>query len=324
MKDPFDLLRDHLVEAAGQRVARTRRRGLLALVAAFVLAGGGVATALVLQEEPSRPATGTDPVTGFEYTVMLRPDFTAGHIGWCSSLALRHGRSGSFGSGCGAAPGPERPQITSIGMLGQRGGITGMVVSADVALVELPDGRRVRPRADQGVPAPWKLVVATLKDQRSDLRFLDAAGRELPQEDARGGWASGRGRYATDKVSPTRPPDRPCAIRARRLAGLRAVSARLLVRYPSEAPKVAEPAFLSCATTVFYIGRTRLRAAVLVNPFDASQPAALLPGMAAEPAGIVATSDLMSAKRAGPGWLAVYGNNRALRERLLRVLRATP
>ena len=43
--------------------------------------------------------------------------------------------------------------------------------------------------------------------------------------------------------------------------------------------------------------------------------------MASEPAGIVETGRLTSARRAGDGWLMVYGADAELRERLLRAIR---
>ncbi|MBE2314408.1 hypothetical protein DVA67_000355 [Solirubrobacter sp. CPCC 204708] len=48
--------------------------------------------------------------------------------------------------------------------------------------------------------------------------------------------------------------------------------------------------------------------------------------MAAEPArgAVVSTGELVSARRAGPGWIAVFGGNAAQREALLRSLRTTP
>ncbi|MBE2314407.1 hypothetical protein DVA67_000350 [Solirubrobacter sp. CPCC 204708] len=194
MNDPFDALRDNLVAAARSRpVWRRGRRGLLALLGASVLAGGGVATAVVVRDEPSRPARGTVPTTGEQYSIELRPDLTAGAIGWCASLSLRRERSGAAGSGCGPAAPPGRPQIIGIGMVGPREGVLGMVVDERVAVVELPGGRRIVPRADPGVPAPWKLAIATVRGEPGpDIRFFDARGRRLQDDDPPGGWGRGR------------------------------------------------------------------------------------------------------------------------------------
>ncbi|MDA0171821.1 hypothetical protein OJ998_22165 [Solirubrobacter taibaiensis] len=151
----------------------------------------------------------------------------------------------------------------------------------------------------------------TTTGQESPLPVvLDAQGRELPSEDPRGSWAAGKARYPVRKVDPADPPDAPCAIRAGELPGLRAVSANLLRRFPDTAPVVKAPAFLSCATTVFYIGRTRLRVAMLVDAFDHTRQATPLP-----------ENFQLSTRREGPGWLVVFGGTVQQRTQLLSVLR---
>lgn len=295
----------------------------------LVLSAGAAGAAVMLTNERSKPPSGPVPDSSLNYSIELRPDLTAGNIGWCASLALRRGSTpNSFGSGCGPAPSPQRAQIIGIGAVGQRGGIAGMVVDGRVATVELPGGRRVTPRADRRVPARRKIAVVALGAAERGVAtgYLDAQGRRLPDQDPPGSWAAGRHRLATRAVDATDPPELPCAIRAGRLNRLRAVSARVLTRFPTAPPDVAQPAFLSCATTVYYLGRTRLRAAVLVAPADPTAQAPLLPGMASEPApgAIVATGALLSARRAGPGWLAVFGGTARQRAQLLSVLSAKP
>jgi hypothetical protein len=329
MNDPFDILRERLVDAARGRPSWRRRRGGLAiLTTVLVLSGAAAGAAVMLTNEPSKPPSGPVPDSSLTYSIELRPDLTAGNIGWCASLALRRGSTpNSFGSGCGPAPSPQRAQIIGIAAGGQRGGIAGMVVDGRVATVELPGGRRVTPSADRGVPAPWKIAVVALRGEpRVATRFLDAQGRRLPDHDPPGSWAAGSHRLPTRAVDATDPPELPCAIRAGRLHRLRAVSARVLTRFPTGQPDVAQPAFLSCATTVYYLGRTRLRAAVLVDAADSTAQAPLLPGMASEPApgAIVATGRLLSARRAGPGWLAVFGGTASQRAQLVSVLSASP
>ena len=131
----------------------------------------------------------------------------------------------------------------------------------------------------------------------------------MPTTDPPGSWAAGRHRYQVRTVDAANPPQAPCAIHAAALAHLRAVSAKLLIRFPSTPPVVKPPAVLSCATTVYYLGRTRLRAALLVDATDHTRPAAPLQ-----------ENFQISARRTGPAWLVVFGGSAKQRAQLLAVL----
>ena len=81
------------------------------------------------------------------------------------------------------------------------------------------------------------------------------------------------------------------------MRGLRPVSANLLTEFPTRSLGLAEPAFLSCATTVIYDGKRRFRAAVLL---DANHPGAEAPSLPATPR-------FLSGRRVGDAWLVVFG-----------------
>ena len=119
-----------------------------------------------------------------------------------------------------------------------------------------------------------------------------------------------------DGASPI-PPDRAACGSPRRSASARPASSRAS---PPGATTSSRPSFLSCATAVVYSGKVRLRAAILLGAHAPSDTAPLLPGMATEPAGIVETGRLTSARRAGDGWLMVYGADAKLREQLLAAI----
>jgi hypothetical protein len=113
------------------------------------------------------------------------------------------------------------------------------------------------------------------------------------------------------KVDPDDPPDARCAIRASPLPGLRATSARLL-RDIKTRPAIT-PAYLTCATTVYYLGKWRVRVAMLLNAADPDGQAPPLP-----------PSRFLSARRAGPGWLVAFSARKQDREQVLAALRVRP
>jgi hypothetical protein len=236
----------------------------------------------------------------------LRPDLTAGNIGWCASVR--------GGSACGAAGSPARAAIVAGAHASQSGGTFYAVVNERVATVVLGQ-TRISARPDPRAPAPWKLAIGTYEGPLGGPRFLDAAGREVPSRDARGTWAAGWHRYPTRKSD----PDGPCRMRVP--APFRVRSTSVISSLPAGRDDVARPSFLSCATAVVYLGKARLRAAILLSAHAPSDTAPLLPGMASEPAGPVETGRLTSARRAGDGWLMVYGADPRLRERLLLAIR---
>jgi len=122
---------------------------------------------------------------------------------------------------------------------------------------------------------------------------------------------AGRGDLPTRKVNAKHPPKARCAIRTKAGSGLRAVSARLLTKF--EALDVVRPSYLSCSTTVLYIGARRYRAALVLNARDLKATTPPLP----------AAPNSISARRAGPGWLVVFGGRTNERKRVLRALRVT-
>jgi hypothetical protein len=287
-RDPFDVLRDRLVEAARPR----RRLRLIAPVAVVLTLSASAAAALTLKSHPSQP------VKTRQYVVELTPNLDTGAIGWCAGVTIA-GVGG--GRGCGAAGPPGTHMLAGGGMSSTRGGgLAYAVVDAAVQTVVF-GSRRVTPRRDPSVPAPWRVAVARASPET--ITLLDGDGRNLSSENRFAG-RDPRGKA----VDPGNPPDARCAIRADALPGLRAVSARLLTTIRTR-PAIA-PAYLTCATTVYYLGKWRVRAAVLLNAADPESQAPPLP-----------PSRLLTAKRAGKGWLVAFGADRVSRERVLAVLR---
>jgi hypothetical protein len=319
MKDPFDILREQLVTAARPGRRRRRRTGLAFLAAVVLLGGSGVAAAVTLSRgEPSKPLSGKLPGTGRDYEIELRPDLTTGNVGWCVSF--------SGGSGCGPAASPQRAVIIGGGLGGTGSSVLGLVVNPRVATVVLPGGRRIAARRDPSVPAPWKIAVITAKGEVGpDLRYLDSGGHAVPDTDPPGSWAASSHGYPSRDADPDDPPaGAPCSLRLAPGTDFRPSTARVLSGpLPTQAPDAVRPSFLACATTVYYLGHTRLRAAVLLDAFAPTSTAPLLPGMTAEPAGVVKTTRLTSARRAGVGWVSAFGGSASQRAQLLRALRVT-
>jgi hypothetical protein len=127
MKDPFDILRAELVDAA-ERAAlpaprkrwgwlRRPSRPVAILLVALVIAGS--AAAAVLSLSASQPLVGRVPgaitpasVAGYRYTIAVTPadtNLSAGAAGWDSWIVYgRPGTSGYVGDGAGICPGYPR------------------------------------------------------------------------------------------------------------------------------------------------------------------------------------------------------------------------
>jgi hypothetical protein len=288
-RDPFDVLRERLIEASRPR---RRFRFVLPLAGVLVL-GTSAAAAVTLTTHRSAP------VKTERYQVEVMPDLTAGKIGWCASVTM----AGVGGMrGCGPAGPPGTHMLAGGGMVNTRGGrsVLYAVVDRNVDTVVF-GGRRVKPRDDPATPSGWRIAVARTSGE--SIGLLDADGRRLSARNAF------RGRDPDSvKVDPKNPPNARCAIRAAKLPGLRAVSARLLTEIKTR-PVIA-PAYLSCATTVYYLGKWRMRAAVLLNAADPHAEAPPLP-----------PNRFLSVRRAGLGWLVVFGAHKADREHVLAALR---
>jgi hypothetical protein len=287
-RDPFDVLRDRLVEASRPR---RRFRFVLPLAGVLVL-GTSAAAAVTLTTHKSAP------VKTERYAVEVMPNLNTGAIGWCGSVTLK-GIAG--GRGCGSAGLPGSHMLAGGGLVSTRPGQSVMyaVVDAQVATVVF-GSRRVTPRDDPAAPPGWRIAVTRTGGE--SIVLLDEHGRRLTANEFRGRDPQGV------KVDPDDPPDARCAIRASKLPGLRAVSARLLTVIKTR-PAIS-PAYLACATTVYYLGKWRVRAAVLLNAADPSQAAPPLP-----------PNRFLSARRAGPGWLVAFGARKADRDRVLAALR---
>jgi hypothetical protein len=344
MNDPFDLLRDQLIRAASpRRRRRGTGLAFLAASLVLSGSAAAAAVTLTRNDERSAPLSGTfaapsatpvpragvappsaavtpvprtappsavatpvprrsetapapaaTPVpAATRYVLEVMPDLTAGQAGWCAGVTLRSGREVVGGRGCGPAARPGANLLVG-GALAGTNGLGYAVVGPEVARVDFGDGRRIVPRPDAGVPTGWRAAVANTG--ALNITLFDHSGRRVSSETH-----GDRLHLRTRKVSPTRPPDAPCAITVR---GLRPVSASLLTQFPETSLRLAEPAFLSCATTVVYDGEKRYRAAVLL---DANHPGARAPDLPATPR-------VMSGRRIGNAWLVVFGGTSA-RER---------
>ena len=310
MRDPFDVFEDQLTAKLKAR-RRRRRAPLLAGVAILALSGAATAAAVVVTQEPSKPLQAHVPDSKLSYRVAVRPDLTAGNVGWCFTMVLRQGKQpGGGGNGCGPAGSTERALIGGIGIGGPKKGVTALVLDGKAAAVKVGK-RRIVTRTDPAVPDGWKIAVYS--NSGGLPVALDAQGRRLPGEDPPGSWAAGRHRYPVHSVDADHPPDAPCAIRAKTLPHLRATTANLLTAFPATPPPdVRQPAFLSCATTVYYLGKTRLRAAVLVDATDHTKQAPELP-----------PNFQLSTRRVQQGWLVLFGGTEKQRTQVLAVLSTT-
>jgi hypothetical protein len=323
-----------------RRFAPWLRRRPLVLAAALVVASGSAAAGVVsLTSEDSAPLSGTVPApspsaTSLTYRIEIVPDLRAGAIGWCSGVALRsHGRPLGAGSGCGPAPPSDAAQIAGGGMtVGRDRILMFTVVDPRVAAIRLHDGRTIAPLANPRLPFGWKAAVAFatrahghVEPTDLDWTLQDASGAEMsnaPNERA-GTKAAGTRPLPTRTVDPNDPPQVRYAIRARPLPGLRAVSAQIARGTPTHTPDVNGRAFLTRATTVYYLHKRRYRAAILVDARDPKRPAAELPGSTKRADGLVDASGHITARRVGPAWLVIEGAYPRERVAVLQALRVS-
>ncbi len=301
---------------------RQRPRGLAIALVALVVCGSAAAAVVSLTRERSQPLAGRPPALGgARYRVELRPDLSAGAIGWCATFAIRAAKESTAGTGCGPAAAAADALIAAGGLGGRGPGVAYAIVDQRAATVRFGD-RHVVPVAYPTLPAGWRAAVTIVRGEPA-IVAEDGAGHPLARTELAGTRRAGTHALPTRAVNPADPPRHPCALRARALPGLRAISARLSAPRPLRTPDVNGRPFLSCATTVFSLDGQRLRAARLLDARAPRRPAALLPGMRAPrtPHEIVSASGRLSAQRAGPGWIVVSGPTGTARTRLLRALR---
>ena len=176
------------------------------------------------------------------------------------------------------------------------------IVDEAVAEIRLSDGRRITPEVDPDIPAQWRSASWPVGGALPTFTLHDFAGAELPPIRS-----APLDPLRTRQVPAADPPRRRCAIRAE--GNLRATSARLVTRTIG-AQDAVDPSYVACASTVYRIGESRLRATVLL---DARSPAAIAPDLPS-------VGGAMSVRREGRGLLAVYGGTAPQRERVLQAL----
>jgi hypothetical protein len=347
--DPFDLLRDQLVEAAAPRTAtagrrrwRSRhRRGLLVLIAALAVSGTATAAVLSLGDghgpAPLRVAYPGDhgPAAG-HYRITLAPDLRAGSAGWCLTVDYLQGteRAGR-GVGCDTAAPAGAPVLGGAAQSNGGRNLFLLILDPRVAAVRLLGGQRLVPRASPQIPNGWRIALTfppirhdhmrALQRLVSHFTLLDARGRHIAQQVPHGLlglYERGLQPLPVRTVSATHPPAAPCAIVADALPRLRPL-AQTIVRGPLAQPVATSGnALRACSHLELSFAGRRMRAGLLVDARGPAHPPAALPGaiaVAGRP-GTVAAAGGITARRSGPGWLTVTGGTAALRAQLLAAL----
>jgi hypothetical protein len=245
------------------------------------------------------------PTPAPEFDLTIKPDLTAGHTGWCVGVTINAAGLITGGTQCHRS-GPPGTALIGAGGLGGSPGMGYAIVDRGVRQVRLSDGRTFTPARDPGIPAGWRVAMWDVTSgQPPTFTLHDVAGQQLaPRASA------AVGPLQTRRVKAADPPRERCAIRAKASADVKASRARLLENFATL--NVVSPSYLSCASTSFKVGRNTLRAAVLLNPRDLSDPAPPLP-----------SREGLRTRRVGPGWLVVSGGSSEQRTRLLRALTVT-
>ncbi|MDA0169565.1 hypothetical protein OJ998_10765, partial [Solirubrobacter taibaiensis] len=248
-----------------------------------------------------RQAPPPTPVPTTQIDLQLIPDLRAGRVGWCVDVSIQAAGMSAGHRGCTPA-GPAGTMVISTGGLPGTVGAGYAIVDEAVTEIRLSDGRRITPEVDPDIPPQWRSASWPVNGALPTFTLHDFAGAELPPIRT-----APLDPLRTRRVSAANPPRRRCAMRAS--GNLRATSARLVTRTIG-AQDAVDPSYVACASTVYRIGESRLRASVLL---DARSPAAIAPDLPS-------VGGAMSVRRDGRGLLAVYGGTAAQRERVLQAL----
>lgn len=346
-RDPFAVLGEQLLVAAGGKVPRPRSRVLAAAAAAVVLFGAGVAAAALTLggDDPPPPAERATPTP--TPTPSPVPTATATPSDPNNTNPFR--RRPPSGGVPAPAPTPAAPPEFDLTLTPDlTAGHAGWCVGITVNAAGLITGGRQCHRS--GPPGTTLIAAGGLGGSPGmGYAIVDRAVRQVRLSDGRtftpardpgipAGWrvamwdVAGQpptftlhdvgGQQLAPRAStavpplPTRrvkaadPPRTRCAIRAEAGSDLSPRRARVLERFV--VLDLVSPSYLSCASTSFKVGSRTLRAAVLLNPRDLAAPAPALP-----------STEGVRVRREGPGWLVVSGGTGAQRARVLRALSVT-
>jgi hypothetical protein len=188
MTDPFDDLRDHLVEAITSlqtrpsrpsRRARSRSHPLAAAVAALVFAGTATAAVISVTSERSAPLIGQVPQQagpasphawglegGERYRITVWPVLQGGVSGVCAMIVFEGPRGEGYGS-CGASyPTSAVPYLAPggrvaypHGLIPKGGALEYFLTAPNVATVRIGTHLVITPRREPGLPAGDRAVV---------------------------------------------------------------------------------------------------------------------------------------------------------------------
>jgi hypothetical protein len=225
-----------------------------------------------------------------------------GWSGWCSSFVLTYHRTNLRGDyGCS---GQATPPVLAGGttFLSEHEEADYLVVSPRVAAVRYPDGQLIRPVADPGLPAGWRVVVHIGPTGKLVVRNLgppggsavplsvlpvpevpilvDPDGRPIHQQEVTR--ANAVSRLPIRTVEPTSPVAIPCSMHLQPTAGITALSQQVALLPTRPAPTPADT-LTSCASASFLVNGHHVDVAVLVNARDRRATPPALPGLRAQP-----------------------------------------
>jgi hypothetical protein len=258
------------------------------IVALALLLAGGTATAAVITLTRSQPLTGTlahgPSGTGrTHYRISVFPYMAVGWSGWCSSVTFErsHNREATeYGCSPVESSGALLDGAHEFGA--QAGSYSYGIVSASVASVHSPDGRVIVPVASPTLPAGMRAYFTVERPFSGHFRgfpkLFDGAGRLISEPQITR--ANAVEHLPQLAVNPRDPGAAPCAVRARPLPHLAALSETLTT--PVAWPRPQPGAFLACANATFRLAGSTLGIAVLVDAADARRPAPPLPGLTPE------------------------------------------
>ena len=270
MNDPFDDLRDHLVQAITRlqtspartsRWARIRSHPLAAVVAGLVFAGTASAAVISITSERSAPLVGEVPHEaglgsphawglegGEHYRITVWPVLQGGVSGVCAMIVFEGPHGVGYGS-CGAPyPTTSMPYLAPggrtaypDGIIAKGGALEYFLTGPRVAAVRIGAHLAVTPRREPGLPAGDRAVVFYLPAGSAEIDppWFPAGQLGLPREyqnSLRGRRRPKRGAHTRESRCPAVPSPGPVLGTAREatIGSVRAGGAAQIPRVPRD------------------------------------------------------------------------------------------
>jgi hypothetical protein len=309
-----------VIEEARHRRHRRRLRAAAAVTLAAVIAAAvwmltdGPLAAASRTHQPTHPA-GVAPNNARRsgLDVRLDPTTTVGEAGWCE--ALEEDGTGQV-SACGTVARASNPFLMVMGFrTGDSPTTTVVAVTLpEVASIDVNGRQRVAPTRLAGLPYGLRAArILTSSTKRPlmggfpRLVALSAQGKRIPTGPLH---APNRQVRVLAWRSPSLPARGECRLSVKGMPDLIPWGGKVATDIRPFPGRLVGPAFLPCIETKYSFHGRGIRALMMINAHNPSEPAVALPNITpvAGSPGFFYTQDSLVATRDGSAWLMVQGS----------------